>query len=89
MSSWINGETGGYLRVCTEGRDWFETDFPSWLEQDPPKFDYETRSQEHGSWIIEARETGRVYRGHFSVVNDGCIANLPLDAVVEVPGTDR
>lgn len=86
MSSWINGETGGYLRVCTEGRDWFETDFPSWLEQDPPKFDYETRSQEHGSWIIEARETGRVYRGHFSVVNDGCIANLPLDAVVEVPG---
>src|ERR1035437_1174561 len=26
LSSWINGETGGYLRVCTEGRRWFETD---------------------------------------------------------------
>ena len=31
LSSWINGETGGYLRVCTEGRNWFETDFPNWL----------------------------------------------------------
>jgi alpha-galactosidase len=86
MSSWINGETGGYLRVCTEGRDWFETDFSNWLKQDPLEFSYETRSEEHGSWIIEARETGRVYRGHFNVVNDGCIANLPLDAIVEVPG---
>jgi hypothetical protein len=25
LSSWINGETGGYLRICTEGRNWFET----------------------------------------------------------------
>ena len=32
LSSWINGETGGYLRVCTEGRNWFETDFPNWLQ---------------------------------------------------------
>ncbi|RYG73167.1 alpha-glucosidase/alpha-galactosidase, partial [bacterium] len=28
LGSWINGETGGYLRVCTEGRRWFEHDFP-------------------------------------------------------------
>ena len=28
LSSWINGETGGYLRVCTEGRNWFETFIP-------------------------------------------------------------
>ena len=27
LGVWINGETGGYLRVCTEGRNWFETDF--------------------------------------------------------------
>ena len=27
LGSWINGETGGYLRVCTEGRRWFEHDF--------------------------------------------------------------
>jgi len=27
LSSWINGETGGYLRVCTEGRNWFLNDY--------------------------------------------------------------
>ena len=31
-------------------------------------------------------ETGRVYRGHFNVVNNGCITNLPDDCIVEVPG---
>jgi alpha-galactosidase len=86
LSSWINGETGGYLRVCTEGRSWFETDFPTWLAAEPPRFTPENRSSEHGSSIIEALETGRVYRGHFNVVNNGSIANLPDDCIVEVPG---
>lgn len=85
-TSWIHGETGGYLRVCTEGRNWFQTDFPNWLKQEPPEFTYESRSEEHGSWIIEALETGRVYRGHFNVRNNGAITNLPDDAIVEVPG---
>lgn len=86
LGSWINGETGGYLRVCTEGRNWFETDFPNWLKEPPKVYDPADRSQEHGSWMIEAIETGRVYRGHFNVVNHGCITNLPSDCVVEVPG---
>ena len=86
LGVWINGETGGYLRVCTEGRTWFETDFPNWLKEPPRIYDYAKRSQEHGSWIIEAMETGRVYRGHFNVVNHGAIKNLPDDCVVEVPG---
>jgi len=85
MSSWINGETGGYLRVCIEGRNWFETDFPRWLKEEPKPFTPENRSLEHASYIIESLETGRVYRGHFNVVNNGCITNLPDDAVVEVP----
>jgi len=84
MDSWADGQTGGYLRVCTEGRNWFETDFPNWLKEEPVKFG--ERSSEHGSFIIEALETGRVYRGHFNVVNNGCITNLPNDAIVEVPG---
>ncbi|MBE0697114.1 MAG: alpha-glucosidase/alpha-galactosidase [Anaerolineaceae bacterium] len=86
LSSWINGETGGYLRVCTEGRNWFETDFPNWLKE--PALDLSTykRSEEHGSYIIEARETGRIYRGHFNVVNRGNITNLPDGCVVEIPG---
>ena len=86
LGCWINGETGGYLRVCTEGRNWFETDFPNWLKEPARVYDPNTRSQEHGSWIVEAMETGRVYRGHFNVVNNGCITNLPDDCIVEVPG---
>ncbi|MFC1601061.1 alpha-glucosidase/alpha-galactosidase [Candidatus Sumerlaeota bacterium] len=85
MDSWINGETGGYLRVCVEGRNWFNTDFPRWLKQEPPTFGPDKRGAEHASYIIEALETGRPYRGHFNVINDGCITNLPDDCVVEAP----
>jgi len=86
LGKWIDGETGGYLRVCTEGRNWFETDFPNWLKEPPMKYVPEERSEEHGSYIIESIETGRLYRGHFNVINNGCITNLPDDCVVEVPG---
>lgn len=86
LGSWINGETGGYLRVTTESRNWFESDFPNWLKADPKKYDGTQRSHEHGSYIIEGLETGRVYRGHFNVVNNGTITNLDGDAIVEVPG---
>jgi alpha-galactosidase len=86
MSVWINGETGGYLRECTEARDWFVTEAPKLLAGEPVVYNAENRSTEHGSWIIEGLETGRVYRGHFNVVNNGAITNLPDDAIVEVPG---
>lgn len=86
LSSWINGETGGYLRVCTEGRNWFEKDFPNWMTQDAPKYTPESRSEEHGSYIIEGLETGRIYRGHFNIVNKGHITNLPDGCIIEIPG---
>jgi alpha-galactosidase len=86
LSSWINGETGGYLRVCTEGRNWFETDFPNWLKEDPPKITPDRRSEEHGSYIIEALETGRIYRGHFNIPNVNHITNLPNECIIEIPG---
>ncbi len=86
LDHWICGETGGYLRVCTEGRSWFETDFPNWMKAPALEFKPETRSGEHGSYIIEGLETGRTYRGHFNVVNRGCITNLPEDAIIEAPG---
>lgn len=86
LSSWINGETGGYLRVSRERRDWFVDEAPKMLAEDPPAYAYESRSSEHGSWIIEALETGRTYRGHFNVVNGGTITNLPADCIVEAPG---
>lgn len=84
-SLWIYGETGGYLRVCTEGRNWFETDFPRWLKADDPPISAKTRSHERGSYVIEALETGRRQRTYMNLRNDGCISNLPDDCVVEVP----
>ena len=86
MSDWIHGETGGYLRHVTETRNWFETDYPKFLADASRPIDPARRSSEHASHIIEALETGRVYRGHFNVRNKGVIANLPQDAIIEAPG---
>jgi len=85
MDSWIDGEPGGYLRVCTEGRNWFEKDFPTWMKEDPWDYAPEKRGHEHGSYIIESLQTGRTYRGHLNMPNAHCITNLPEDAIVEVP----
>jgi alpha-galactosidase len=85
-SDWIHGETGGYLRVITEARNWFEADFPNWLAADPSTFGPANRSEEHGSYIIEALETGRPYRGHFNIINQGHLTNLPNGCVIEIPG---
>ncbi len=86
LDHWIHGESGGYLRVCTEGRSWFETDFPNWLQEPPLEFGPDKRGHEHGSYIIEGLETGRIYRGHFNVPNNGIITNLPGDCIIEAPG---
>jgi len=85
--SWIDGETGGYLRVCTESRNWFKTDFPNWMKEPPRDYGVvEERSHEHGSYIVESLETGRIYRGHFNMMNRGTISNLPDRCVIEAPG---
>lgn len=85
LRDWIHGETGGYLRVCTEGRNWFETDFPNWLKETPPTINAALRSEEHASYIIEALQTGRTYRGHMNVVNNGQITNLQNGCIIEIP----
>ena len=82
---WIDGRTGGYLEYCRERNQTFAADYERQLAAASPIKDSE-RSDEHGSHIIEAIETGRPYRGHFNVRNDGAIPNLPPDCVVEVPG---
>jgi alpha-galactosidase len=86
LGSWIDGETGGYLRRCIETRNYFTATFKEGMREPPWPFDPAKRSHEHGSFLLEGLETGRVYRGHFNVVNNGCISNLAPDAVVEVPG---
>jgi alpha-galactosidase len=56
------------------------------MKADPMTYSPESRGEEHGSYIIESLETGRVYRGHFNVVNKGVITNLPDDCIIEAPG---
>jgi len=86
MSEWIHGETGGYLRHTREQRNWFETEFPDLLKKAETPVSEHKRTTEHASHILEAIETGRTYRGHFNVRNNGVIKNLPADAIIESPG---
>ena len=86
MDDWIHGETGGYLRYTTENRNWFETDFPVFLDEAGKPLSTYSRTDEHASHILEALETGRTYRGHFNVKNGGVIRNLPADCIIESPG---
>jgi len=87
LSNWIHGETGGYLRVTSEKRNWFEEDFSKFLSESGIDLKNYKRSTEHGSYIIEAIETNRPYRGHFNTVNNGTISNLPDDCIIESTGT--
>ncbi len=86
LDDWIHGETGGYLRYSTENRNWFEQDFPRFLDEAGGQLSDYRRTDEHASHILEALETGRVYRGHFNVKNGGVIRNLPDDCIIESPG---
>ena len=85
-SDWIHGEPGGYLRICREWRARFEEEAKEHKTMKLLKYTAKNRSSEHGSHIIEGLQTGRIYRGHFNVINRGAITNLPPDCVVEVPG---
>jgi len=85
-SHWINGESGGYLRACRAMRHSFAEDHARLLADAGKPLSDHVRSEEHASYIIEAFETGRPYRGHFNVRNDGIITNLPADCIVESVG---
>lgn len=86
LDDWIHGETGGYLRYTTENRNWFETEFPTFLKDAERPLSLRKRSLEHASYILEGLETGRPYRGHFNMRNGGTITNLPDDCIIESPG---
>jgi len=84
-SHWDCGETGGYLRFCREGRDWFEAEYDKWMKDAGRPISPQLRSHERGSYIIEALETDRTLQTFVNVRNNGCITNLPDDCIVEVP----
>lgn len=77
----FGGESGAALKWSKavaaryEGRDLL-ADEPSTL---PP------RSVEYCSYIIEALETGRIFRLNGNVINGGMITNLPPDCCAEGP----
>ncbi len=83
--TWIGGRTGGYLNHCRANRDEYERMYPQWIQEKSPRISPQNRSSEHASYIIEALETGRTYRGHFNVENRGLITNLPDGCTVEIP----
>ena len=85
LEDWIMGETAGYLRYTREQRKYFDYEYEEILKEPPKKYDGSDRSLEHCSYIMEALETGKMYRGDFNIMNEGCITNLPYECVVEVP----
>jgi alpha-galactosidase len=82
---WLSGETGGYLRALTALREVADHDFAELMAEPVKPFTPQHRSSLEASYIIEALETGQTFRAHINVVNSGVIANLPPDAIVEVP----
>jgi len=79
------GETAGGWRFNTEKECWFDHLSDQIDDALSEPVELNARTFEHASYIIEAMETGRVYRGCFNLRNQGCITNLPDDAVVETP----
>ena len=85
MSDWIHGETGGYLRHCTETRNWFETRLSAAPGGSRPA-DRSAQPHRPSTPATSSRRwrPAAPYRGHFNVKNNGLITNLPADAIVEI-----
>lgn len=45
--------------MTREERNWFDTDYPKILAEEPKKLDGSERGKEHCSYIIESLETGK------------------------------
>jgi alpha-galactosidase len=75
-------ESGAYLHVCQVRNKTYQADMEKLINS---KIEIK-RSNEYGSRIIEAIETGRETVIHGNVSNnDYQISNLPADSIVEVP----
>ncbi|WP_233281129.1 alpha-glucosidase/alpha-galactosidase [Paenibacillus algicola] len=82
---WIGGQTAGYLNHCIKKTNEYRDLYPKWMSGEAEYIKLGERSHEHGSYIIEALETGRAYRGHFNIENKGLITNLPNGSTIEIP----
>jgi alpha-galactosidase len=77
----FGGETGAYYKYCKMLDEKFKTLDPLSIESTK----LGVRSAEYCSHIIEAKETGNIFRLNGNIRNDGCITNLPKGCCVEVP----
>lgn len=77
----FGGASGAYYRWCRMIADKFSK--VDVLAAESKKLG--KRSAEYGASIIEAIETGRIFRFNGNVRNDGYITNLPDGCCVEVP----
>jgi alpha-galactosidase len=77
----FGGESGAYYKYCQMLAEKFNETDPLSIEST----ELGPRSAEYCSHIIEALETGEIFRLNGNVRNDGYIANLPGGCCVEVP----
>jgi len=77
----FGGETGAYYHYCAMLAEKFAKMDPLSIESTK----LAPRSAEYCSHIIEAKETGDVFRLNGNIRNDGYITNLPNGCCVEVP----
>src|SRR5512136_446805 len=77
----FGGESGAYYHYCAMLAEKFARTDPLSIESTA----IGPRSAEYCSHIIEAKETGAVFRLNGNVRNDGLITNLPDGCSVEVP----
>jgi len=77
----FGGETGAYYHYCAMIDEKFQKLDPLSIESTI----LGPRSAEYCSHIIEAKETGQVFRLNGNIRNDGYITNLPDGCCVEVP----
>jgi alpha-galactosidase len=77
----FGGESGAYYNYCAMLAKKFNEIDPLSIESTQ----LGERSAEYCSHIVEALETGRIFRFNGNLRNDGYIANLPQGCCVEVP----
>lgn len=77
----FGGESGAYYKYCAMLAEKFAKTDPLSIESTAVGY----RSAEYASHIMEAKETGEVFRLNGNVRNDGYITNLPAGCCVEVP----
>ncbi len=77
----FGGESGAYYKYCAMLAEKFARTDPLSIESTA----LSPRSAEYCSHIIEAKETGEVFRLNGNVRNDGYITNLPQGCCVELP----